>query len=124
MTGDATPQTLTPAVRRLLAEREVTRLELDALKVPHHGSQNNTTAPLVRMLPARRYLFSTDGKHFRHPDAAAVARVVMGAPDGAELVFNYRTELNEFWDAPSIRARHEYETRFPQNGQTGVAVDL
>ena len=124
LTGDATPQTLTPAVRRLLAEREVTQLELDAFKVPHHGSQNNITATLVRMLPARRYLFSTDGKHFRHPDASAVARVVMGAPVGAELVFNYRTELNEFWDSPSVRARHGYATRFPQNGQAGIAVDL
>jgi beta-lactamase superfamily II metal-dependent hydrolase len=123
-TGDATPQALTAAVQRLLSERGVTSLELDALKVPHHGSQNNITRALVRMLPARRYLFSTDGKHFRHPDAAAVARVVAGAPRGAELVFNYRTDLNKVWDDPSLRAQHGYTTRFPPDGQTGVAVDF
>jgi len=123
-TGDATPQALTGAVRRLLAERGISRLELDALKVPHHGSQNNITTALVRMLPARRYLFSTDGKHFQHPDAEAVARIVLGAPRGAELVFNYRTEFNEIWDSPSLQAQHGYSTRFPHNGKAGIAVDL
>jgi len=122
LTGDAAPQTLVPAVRRLLAEREVTRLELDAMKIPHHGSQNNVTAALIRLLPARHYLFSTDGRHFRHPDAAAVARVVLDAPDDAELVFNYRTELTGIWDAAGLRARHRYATRFPPDGQAGVVV--
>ena len=123
-TGDATPQVLTAAVRQLLSKRGITQLQLDALKVPHHGSQNNITTTLVRMLPARRYLFSTDGKHFQHPDAAAVARVVMGAPRGAELVFNYRTALNEVWDAPSLQAHHGYSVRFPPEGEAGIAVDL
>jgi beta-lactamase superfamily II metal-dependent hydrolase len=123
-TGDATPQALTAAAGQLLSERGLSRLELDALKVPHHGSQNNITTAMVRMLPARRYLFSTDGKHFQHPDPAAVARVVMGAPHGAELVFNYRTERTEVWDAPGLRARYGYTTRFPQDGQAGIAVGL
>lgn len=123
-TGDATPQVLTAAVRQLLSERGTTQLQLDALKVPHHGSQNNMTATLVRMLPARRYLFSTDGKHFQHPDAEAVARVVMGAPRGAELVFNYRTALNQVWDAPNLQAQHGYSVRFPRAGEAGIAVDL
>jgi beta-lactamase superfamily II metal-dependent hydrolase len=124
LTGDATPPVLAAAIQHLLSERGVARLQLDALKVPHHGSQNNLTAALVRMLPARYYLFSTDGKHFQHPDAQAVARVVMGAPRGAELVFNYRTKLNEIWDAPRLRTRHGYSTRYPQDGQAGVAIDL
>jgi len=123
-TGDATPQALTAAAGQLLSERGVSRLELDALKVPHHGSQNNVTTAMIRMLPARRYLFSTDGKHFQHPDPAAVARVVTGAPQGAELVFNYRTERTGMWDAPGLRAKYGYATRFPQDGQPGIAVGL
>jgi beta-lactamase superfamily II metal-dependent hydrolase len=123
-TGDATPQVLASAVSRLLAERGATRLPLDALKVPHHGSQKNLTSALVRMLPARYYLFSTDGKHFQHPDAEAVARVVLGAPTGAELVFNYRSELTDVWDAPLLREEHGYATRYPPDGKAGVAVDL
>ena len=123
-TGDATPPVLTRAVRRLLLERGLPRLRLDAFKIPHHGSQNNLTAELVALLPSHRYLFSTDGRYFGHPDDVSVARVVMGAPRGAELVFNYRSRHNELWDASSLRSGYGYGTRFPEAGQAGVAVDL
>lgn len=123
-TGDATPPVLTMAVRRLLLERGLPRLRLDAFKVPHHGSQHNLTAELVALLPSRRYLISTDGHYFGHPDDASIARVVAGAPRGAELVFNYRTRQNELWDASSLRSKYGYSTRFPATGQAGVAVDL
>ena len=124
LTGDATPPVLTAAVRQLLSERGLRQLQLDAFKIPHHGSQNNLTTGLVRMLPSRRYLFSTDGKYFGHPDDEAVARVVMGAPNGAELVFNYRTGQNGHWDASSLQSEYGYRTRFPQVGEVGIAVDL
>ena len=124
LTGDATPEVLTAQVRALLSERGLDRLQLDAFKVPHHGSRNNLTAGLVRLLPSRHYLFSTDGKHFGHPDDAAVARVVMGAPRGAELVFNYRTGRNALWDDPALQSDHGYRARFAEDGQAGVAVDL
>jgi hypothetical protein len=123
-TGDATPPVLTAGVRRLLLERGLGELRLDAFKVPHHGSQNNLTSGLVHMLPSRHYLFSTDGKYFGHPDDAAVARVVQGAPAGAELVFNYRTEQNQFWDGATLQASHGYRTRFPDGEGAGIVVDL
>ncbi len=124
LTGDATPKVLTTQLRALLSERGLDRLPLDAFKVPHHGSRNNLTAGLVRMLPSRYYLFSTDGKYFGHPDEAAVARVVVGAPREAELVFNYRTGRNELWGDSSLQVRHGYLARFPEDGQAGIGVDL
>jgi hypothetical protein len=124
LSGDATPPVLTASVRALLSERGLDRLPIDAFKVPHHGSQNNLTNELVRLLPSRHYLLSSDGRHFGHPDAAAVARIVMGAPGESELVFNYRTEHNEMWDASDLKADHGYRARFPEDGQVGIAVDL
>jgi beta-lactamase superfamily II metal-dependent hydrolase len=124
LTGDATPPVLTEGVRRLLSERGLDQLRLDAFKIPHHGSRNNLTTGLVRLLPSQHYLFSTDGKYFGHPDDAAVARVAVGAPRGAELVFNYRTEQNELWDAASLHGEHGYRTRFPEGNGAGIAVDL
>ncbi len=123
-TGDATPPVLTRAVRQLLLERGLARLRIDVFKIPHHGSQHNLTAELVALLPSRHYLFSTDGRYFGHPDDVSVARVVTGAPRGAELVFNYRTSQNELWDMSSLRSEYGYRTRFPEAGQAGVVVDL
>jgi beta-lactamase superfamily II metal-dependent hydrolase len=124
LTADATPVELTRGVRALLAERGIEHLPLDALKVPHHGSARNINAELVRLLPARRYLFSTDGSYFGHPHDTAVATIVEHAPLGAELVFNYAMPTSVVWATPELTASHGYTVRYPEAGRTGVTVDL
>ena len=123
LAGDSTPDMLLPAVRRLLHERAVDRLPLSAFKLPHHGSAKNVTRPLLECLPAWHYLFSSDGSYFRHPDPAAVARVVQYGAEGAELVFNYDTARTRAWDDDRLRDPFGYRVRYPDEGSTTVAVE-
>ena len=53
--GDATPRSLLTAIQELKARRPDI-LILDAMTVPHHGSERNITAELVKATPSRRYL--------------------------------------------------------------------
>jgi hypothetical protein len=122
LTGDATPSVLAPAVRRLLAERGLSSLPLTALKMPHHGSAKNITAELVRSLPARQYLFSTDGSYFKHPDETAVATVLEYGPADLELVFNYDTLRTRVWDDDRLQDSYGYRVRYPDEGTTGVEL--
>jgi len=122
--GDATPESLLTAVRNLLAVRGLDRLTLDAMTVPHHGSERNITPELVAAAPSRRYLFSSNGSHYRHPHAAAVATVVEFAPRGAELVFNYATPYSSLWDDERLQEEYGYRVRFPTSSDGGVLVDL
>jgi hypothetical protein len=122
LTGDATPSVLAPAVRRLLAERGLSSLPLTALKMPHHGSAKNITAELVRWLPARQYLFSTDGSYFKHPDDAAVATVLEYGPADLELVFNYDTPRTRVWDDDQLQESYGYRARYPDEGTTGIEL--
>jgi hypothetical protein len=124
LAGDATPDSLGLAVRRLLAERAIDRLPLTAFKVPHHGSAKNITADLVRLLPAEHYLFSTDGSYYKHPDAAAVATVVEHGPPDANLVFNYATARSLMWDNDNLRGRYGYRLSYPEPGSHGARVVL
>ncbi|WP_328993685.1 MBL fold metallo-hydrolase [Kribbella sp. NBC_01245] len=126
LAGDATPGELIPAVRRLIAERGdgADVFPLDAFKLPHHGSQNNLTAELIGLLPARHYLVSSNGSYFGHPDAPAIATVVKGAPDGAELVFNYDTEFTKPWDDECLRSRFGYRTRYRGDGELSIEVAM
>ena len=89
LAGDSTPAVLHAAIRRLLDERGIARFELSDFKVPHHGSANNITREIIEMAPAERYLFSSNGSYFNHPDDSAVATVLRYGRRGAELVFNY-----------------------------------
>jgi beta-lactamase superfamily II metal-dependent hydrolase len=122
-TGDATPRALRRGVNRLLKERELTTLPLSALKVPHHGSRKNITAELVRLMPAHQYLFSSNGSFHGHPHDEAVATVLMHAPEGVELVFNYENAHTQRWAEPGLCHAHTYSVRFPL-GDTGVRVEV
>jgi hypothetical protein len=96
--ADAVPDVLEETLPQLLRERNLQKLALDAFKLPHHGSQSNVTAKLVRMVPADKYLFSTSGAYFNHPDKQAVSRVILDGGRKSSLIFNYRTQDNEVWD--------------------------
>jgi Metallo-beta-lactamase superfamily len=125
LTGDAFPGVLARSLQRLSAERELDgRVPVDALKVPHHGSHANVSSELLAGLDCGRFLFSSNGAHTRHPHPEAVARALAAAPDGAQLLFNYRSRFNEIWDDDGLRDRHAYSTTYPSDGSAGLAVTV
>jgi beta-lactamase superfamily II metal-dependent hydrolase len=132
LTGDAHWPVLVRALDRLMKERSVERLPLTALKVPHHGSRNNIYDDLLAQLDCHRYLVSTNGSRFKHPDGAALARAVGGPQRGTplsdddpvDLIFNYRTEQNEVWDDDDLRDTWNYNTQYPVDGTEGFVFDV
>jgi nucleoside phosphorylase/beta-lactamase superfamily II metal-dependent hydrolase len=92
------------------------KVKLDAFKVSHGGSRNNTTRQLIEAVDCSRYWFSTDGRHFGHPSPEAVACILAYADRSVELGFNYRSEFTAWWDSASWKKRFKYETVYGDNG--------
>ena len=63
-----------------------------AVKVSHHGSEHNTSLEFCQLISSKRWLVSTNGAVFEHPDPESLARIVT-TQDKPELVFNYVTEF-------------------------------
>ena len=59
------------------------------------------------MAPAERYLFSSNGSYFNHPDDSAVATVLRYGRRGAELVFNYSNPRTRQWGIESLREQYK-----------------
>lgn len=123
LTGDAQGGTLVAGLRRLVRQRGVDRIRLDALKLPHHGSQYNLSPDVLELVDCERYLFSTNGDIFGHPDPVAVSRIVV-AGDDLTLEFNYRTASTERWDSSRMRRRFRYRTVYPEYETAGLVVDF
>ena len=70
--GDAHAGVLADSLRRLAAERGVEKIKLDLFKLAHHGSRGNITPDVVSLLDCERFLISTDGSKFGHPDVEAI----------------------------------------------------
>jgi beta-lactamase superfamily II metal-dependent hydrolase len=126
LTGDAHAEVLVKSIKALQRARgrENEKLKLDALKLSHHGSANATTVELLALLDCQRYLVSSNGNIFYHPDREAMARVILNGGKRPTLYFNYRSPLNELWEAPALKARYNYRAEYPPEGQAGLRVVL
>jgi glyoxylase-like metal-dependent hydrolase (beta-lactamase superfamily II) len=118
-TGDAHPPILEQSIARLLQERGQTVLPLNAFKISHHGSKNNTSSELLKLLDCRRFLISTNGSRHGHPDQEAIARILYRNYENSEpteLYFNYQTPQNSVWDDDDLRQEWNYQTHYPPAG--------
>jgi len=124
LTGDSFPSVLEQSLRRLMTERGIAgRLEVDAVKLPHHGSQNNISPQLIQMVRCSRWLVSTDGARHGHPHPNAIARVIDGAGGQPTLFFNHLNDESAVWDDQNLRTDHGYLTQYgPREG--GLLVNL
>lgn len=121
MLGDAHPDVVEGSLRRLATQRGASRVAVDLVKIPHHGSRSNLSPGLLDTVESPRFVISTDGSYFNHPDPEALARLVLARPE-AEIVFNYRSQRNAIWDDPRLKARYGYRTVYPAAAGGGVPV--
>ncbi len=68
-------------------------LEVEFVKVAHHGSKKNTSNELLRLIDSKKYIISSNGDIHDLPNKQCLARIINIHPD-AGLYFNYK-ELDE-----------------------------
>ena len=124
LAADSTPSALIAGLERLTAERHVNRLDLDAFKLPHHGSRHNVVRDVLQLVSSQSFLVSTDGSYYGHPDKAAIARVITSSTPGAQLIFNYRTPESLVWADAALIAAHGYHCVLPEPQASGVELRL
>jgi hypothetical protein len=115
LAADAFPGDLEAALAKLSA----LPFELDAFKLPHHGSRKNVSKALLQAIRCPRYLFSTSGAYFGHPDPVAVSRVIRWGGADSQLWFNYLSDETRLWDTQSWKDRYGYSTHYPDERRNG-----
>lgn len=123
LSGDAFAQDLIDGLHAYDTARPV---PLDLFKLPHHGSSKNISDALVEAVECPRWLFSTDGTQFRHPDSIAIARILLGAlgpnrKPQPELLFNVPSTFNGWWDNEAWMALFKYTVEYGDPGE-GLTV--
>ena len=97
-------------------------VKLDAFKVSHHGSRKNISKELLAAIDCPRFLFSTNGSYFDHPDPVAVCRVIVYGGASPELWFNYSSPETQIWNVPSWIQDHGYSVHGPDALSNGYQV--
>jgi hypothetical protein len=122
--ADAFPTVLGGALWALANERGGRPVAVDAVKLPHHGSQKNVSAKLLTVVESKQFLISTNGDKFGHPDDVSLARAVTAGGPGTTLWFNYpATTKTERWADTALDGRYQLTTRFADsNGGTRLEL--
>jgi len=117
--ADAHAAVLVDSLRHLGASK---RIKLDAYKVSHHGSAANTSQELLALLDCSRYLISSSGAQFQHPDPEAIARIIKFGGTNTALFFNYRSPFTASWDDEAAQAQYKYNTVYGVDGSLTITL--
>lgn len=117
--ADAFPTVLV----RSLARLSKGRLELDAFKLSHHGSTKNLSPALLEAVDCPRFLISSDGGTFGHPNPETLARILTSEGEKT-LFFNYASDYTTVWDDRKLMKEFGYRVEYPTTEAGGVILEL
>jgi len=121
LAGDAFPEDLVDGIQAVSPDD---RLHLDVFKLPHHGSKKNVHIDLIESVDCDRWLISTDGTRFKHPDADAIARILAFCTVADPLLcFNVPSKFNGWWDNEDWMEAFKYEVEYG-TVDDGLTIDL
>ena len=120
--GDAHAPAVVDGIKRLLRGED--KLAVDAIKLPHHGSRNNVSRELIELLKCPRYMISTNGDIFEHPDAESIARVIKYGDRFPGIYFNYLSDTTRIWKEAAMQGRTDFKVHFPEPESMGIIIDL
>lgn len=123
LTGDARGDKVLEGLQLvgLLDKGEDSTVEVDLLKVPHHGSANNLDKDFFERVIARHYVFSGNGEH-GNPEREALEMLIAARGDaGYEIHLTYPVkeidvERKKDWD----KERDKQVARKKKNPKTKV----
>ncbi len=122
LSGDAFSSDLIDALTQLNDTGERTRINL--FKLPHHGSRNNVHRELIELVDCDRWLISSDGTRFRHPDAEAIARIISFSTEPTPLLsFNVPSKFNGWWNNQDWIEMYDYKVEYGDT-EAGITIDL
>ena len=118
--GDGTAPEVIAGLRRLGDGP----FDFDAVKLAHHGSRRNTNLELCKMIRSRKWLVSTNGAVFGHPDPECLARVIV-TQDKPTFYLNYVTDrvtdlINDAGDRYRVALPRKVKGEFSQ----GIVVKI
>ena len=75
--ADSRPEIVSDSLKKI-GYSQTKRLEVDFVKISHHGSLNNTSQELLALIDSKNYLISTNGgtSIHKHPSRETIARIV------------------------------------------------
>lgn len=121
--GDSHPSVIVENLKKHYHE-SLFPIKFDLIKISHHGSILNTDDKLLELIDSEKYIVSTNGVSFDHPDMETIAKLVIRKSDFKRtLFFNYPVEITKFLNDPELKSKYNYELHIA-NGKSVIEIKL
>jgi len=121
LAGDAHASVLAANLKRYGRMIGEDRPRIDLFKLPHHGSVANLSNKLLATVNVRRFLISTNGDNFGHPNDEAIARATLSA-SRPTFYCNYSSTRTEPWVTRGASVGTKF--KLPKPGKSGLRVTV
>ena len=121
--SDAHAPVLIDALTAMASQAGTPTVAIDLFKLAHHGSAGNVTRELLALVACDRFVVSTNGDHFNHPDAETIE--VVGRPGAATLptvYFNYLSDTTKAWSDAAAQQRVGICAVYGDGGRLSIEV--
>lgn len=117
--GDSHAETVTASLKALYSE-EKAPYKFDAVKLSHHGSYSNNSPELFNLIVSDKWLVSTNGDKYRHPDIPTLAHIIT-KNNGKKIYFNYDLPICKELNEETYHQNFDFEI-ITSEGENGIQI--
>ena len=119
--GDSHSETVVVSLRALYGEEKAPYI-FDAVKLSHHGSYNNNSPELFKLIVSDKWLVSTNGAKYNHPDMPTLAHIITKGK-GMKIYFNYYLPICKELSDGLYHKDFDFEIITPE-GEGGIQFEI
>lgn len=119
--GDSHSETVAASLKILYGEEKAPYI-FDAVKLSHHGSYNNNSPELFNLIVSDKWLVSTNGDKYNHPDITVLAHIITRGK-GMKIFFNYDLPICKELSDGLYHKDFDFEIITPE-GENGIKIEI
>lgn len=119
--GDSHSETVAASLRTLYGEEKAPYI-FDVVKLSHHGSYNNNSPELFNLIVSDKWLVSTNGDKYNHPDIPVLAHIITRGK-GMKIFFNYDLPICKELSDGLYHKDFDFEIITPE-GEGGIQFEI
>lgn len=121
--GDSHPSLIVESLKKHYKE-DLLPIKFDLIKISHHGSILNTSDDLLQLIDSEKYIISTNGLSFNHPDIETIAKLVVRKSNFKRTIyFNYPVDAAKTLNDAELMKKYNYEIQMA-DGKSTIEIKL
>lgn len=120
--GDAFAETIVGSLKQLYG-KESAPYWFDAVKLSHHGSYNNNSPELFDMIATDKWIVSTNGDKYNHPDMPTLAHAITREEE-SKIYFNYNLPICDTLRDDAYHKDYVFSVVVPEDSGRGIHIEL